>query len=151
MELSRFLIKAKISGYATGGEGKELKLEDGGLKFYYEESDLEYSDVYYGFDPFVGQEIVREKNRAIWIMNYSGKTTLQGKETLSVYQFLKLTLKNPDPKLPLRGPKFFEKDKFIYRNSAKEGIDLFFAEEMIKLENKQVYILHYHGGTIKHI
>ncbi len=148
MELPEFLVKAKLSGYATGGEGKELKLEDGGLKFYYKESDLEYSDVYYGFDPFVGQEIVRQKNRAIWVMNYSGKTNLPGKEAFSVYKFLKLALQDPDPELPLRGPTTFEKDKFIYRNSANGRIDSFFGEEIIELGNKQVYELRYHGGTI---
>jgi hypothetical protein len=151
MELSQFLIKAKISGYATGGEGKELKLEDGGFKFYYKEHDLEYSDIYYGFNPFFGQEIVRQNNRAIWIMNYFGETTFQRKEAVSVYQFLKLALQHPDPKLPLRGPKYFGKDNFIYRNSGNGNIDLFFGEEIIKFENKQVYKLRYHGGTIKSV
>lgn len=41
MDFKQFLIKAKLSGYATGGEGKEIKFEDGGLKFYHQEQDGE--------------------------------------------------------------------------------------------------------------
>ena len=70
MNLNEFLIKAKVSGYATGGEGKEIKLDDGGLKFLYKEKDLVYSDIYYGFNPFAGQELVRKGNKVIWMLNY---------------------------------------------------------------------------------
>ena len=58
--LNDFLIKAKISGYATGGEGNEIKLPDGGKKFQCQEQGFEYRDVHYGFNPFSGQEVVRK-------------------------------------------------------------------------------------------
>ena len=57
-ELSKFLIKAKINSYASGGEGSRRVLEDGGKEFVFEEGQLKYRDRYFGFSPFIGQEIV---------------------------------------------------------------------------------------------
>jgi len=149
LELSKFLVKAKISGYASGGEGKEIILEDGGKEFFYSENDLEDSDIYYGFNPFIGQEIVKRKGQVIWVMNYSGETSLQGKEAIALYSFLKLALQDPDPVLPLRGPSDFKKDNFAYSNTVKGSIDSFSGEEIVQVDGRTVYKLLYHGGTIK--
>lgn len=151
MDFKQFLIKAKLSGYATGGEGKEIKLEDGGLKFYHQEQDLEYTDIYYGFNPFFGQEIVRKSGRTIWIMNYQGETDCDQKDIMSVYSFLKQALQNPDPDLPLRGPRELTKENFSYFNEIIGDMSLFSGEEIIKLDSNQVYKLLYHGGAVSNL
>ncbi len=151
MEFTEFLINAKLSGYATGGEGKEIKLEDGGSKFYHTEQDFEYSDIYYGFNPFIGQEVVKRNGITIWLMNYYGETNCANIKASSIYQFLKLALQNLDPELPLRGPSEFKRDSFDYINTVNGNIDLFSGEEIIHYDQNQVYKLCYHGCTIKSV
>jgi len=117
--------------------------------FYYKEHELEDTDIYYGFNPFIGQEIVRQEGKAIWVMNYYGETSLQGKEAVTLYRFLKLALQNPDPELPLRGPTDYKKENYAYSNSVTGNIDSFSGEEIIRIDSKPVYKCYYHGGAIK--
>ena len=37
----------------------------GGIKFVIQRDNLEYSDIYYGFDPFIGQELVKQNGKAV--------------------------------------------------------------------------------------
>ncbi len=148
MDINGFLIRAKISGYATGGEGKEIKLDDGGLKFLYTENELEYSDIYYGFNPFAGQELVRQNNKVIWMMNYFGKSFYPQNEIILIYRFLKKALQKPEKDLPLRGPTKFSDDKFTYSNTVNGDINFFSGKEEIKEGEKLIYELYYHGGNL---
>jgi len=66
-----FIMKAKISGYASGGEGQERKFDDGSLGFEFMANGYKYLDRYYGFNPFSGTEHVYDDNGSlIWTMNY---------------------------------------------------------------------------------
>ncbi len=58
MELIEFIIKAKLSGYATGGESREKTFDDGSRGFEFESGGYRYQDRYYGFNPFSGTEHV---------------------------------------------------------------------------------------------
>jgi hypothetical protein len=149
MQFTEFLRKAKISGYAAGGAGNEIRLDDGGKKFYFAEGDLEYIDIYYGFDSFTGQETVRQQGKVIWIMNYSGKTSLDGNESIRLYNFLKRALSTPDAALPLRGPYEFRENKYIYTNKVEGNINSFSGQETIIIDRNEVYRLLYHGGSVK--
>jgi len=149
MKLKDFLINAKITGYATGGEGNEIKLPDGGKKFQYQEQEFEYGDIYYGFNPFSGQEVVRKNNEVFWIMNYYGFVNNNFEDVSSIYQFLKLALQRPDPNLPLRGPNKFEIDDLIYLNTPTGNISFFTGQERIQFHDESIYKLYYHGGLIK--
>jgi len=147
-ELKDFLVKAKISGYAGGGEGNEALLPGGGKKFQYQEQEFEYLDLYYGFNPFSGQETLRKNEEVFWIMNYYG--LVEGFQDIRlVYNFLKRALQEPDPGLPLRGPSRFEKGDLVYFNSPTGNIGLFKGHEHIEFQGKVVYELNYHGGLIK--
>jgi len=57
MRLSEFLVKAKIATYASEGEASEIVLEDGAKELTFEDGKFKYRDRYYGFNPFVGEEI----------------------------------------------------------------------------------------------
>ena len=88
MELIKFLIKAKINTYASSGEGGEQILNDGYKELVYNESDFKYQDRYYGFNPFIGQEIAWQSNKKIWGMNYYGGAVSDKIPAKEVYQFL---------------------------------------------------------------
>ena len=60
-KLSDFLVKAKINTYASGKE------------FDFEEKEFRYRDRYFGFNPFIGEEVVWQKKEIIWGMNYYGR------------------------------------------------------------------------------
>ena len=75
MELSKFLVKAKIATYASEGEANERVLEDGAKELTFEDGKLKYRDRYYGFNPFVGEEIVWKapaEPKVLGLSNYTG-------------------------------------------------------------------------------
>ena len=62
-QLSKFLVKAKINTYALSGENEEKVLFDESKEFEFEEKEFKYRDRYFGFDPFIGQEIVWQNGK----------------------------------------------------------------------------------------
>ena len=148
-KFGEFLPKAKLSGYAAEGEGNKVTLEDGGKKFTFIENGLEYRDIYYGFNPFIGQETVRQHGKVIWIMNCSGNASLKKGKTVHLYSFLRVALRNSRTEMPLRGPSEFRQNYYVYVNKLEGDIDSFYGQEIICADNKEVYRLQYHGGSIK--
>ena len=63
MYLNQFIVKAKIATYASQGETDEKILADGAKELIFENKEYKYRDKYYGFNPFVGQEIVFKNNK----------------------------------------------------------------------------------------
>ncbi len=147
-QLSKFLVKAKINTYASSGERGEKILLDGSKEFKFKEGEFRYRDRYFGFNPFIGEEIVWYKERVIWGMNYYGKIILEIVPPKQIYQFLQEALKKVSEDNPFRGPKKFKKDNFQYSNKIKGKIEKFEGEEKIFYKGKLVYRLIYHGGTI---
>jgi hypothetical protein len=148
MQFTEFLRRAKLSGYAANGEGDEIISDDGGKKFTFIEHDLEYQDIYYGFNPFIGQETVRQQGKVVWIMNYSGKTSLERDEAVQMYYFLRMVLRNSSAEMPLRGPSDFEESNYQYTNKYEGDIDSFYGNEIILINGQEIYWLQYHGGSI---
>jgi hypothetical protein len=64
-QLSKFLVKAKINTYASSGEGGEKLLSDGSKEFEFREKEFKYRDRYFGFNPFVGEEIVWQNEKVV--------------------------------------------------------------------------------------
>ena len=150
MQLSEFLVKAKINGYAAKGEGGEnILAQDGGKELVFNEGNFKYQDKYFGFNPFKGQEAVWQNNKAIWQMNYFGQTTSDKISPKEVYNFLKKCLQQVNQDKPFRGPDNFEQDEFKYINQAQGDINSFTGQEKILYQNHEVYKLDYHGGLIK--
>ena len=68
-----FLLRAKRSTYAAHApEGTPCR--PGSRDLSYAEGSMSYLDSYFGGNSFHGQETVWESGRAIWCMNYSGRT-----------------------------------------------------------------------------
>ena len=148
MELSEFLIKAKLAGYASGGEGQERNLPDGTRELIFSEGEFSYRDRYFGYDPFVGEEVVFQNGKAIWAMNYYGGTTSAVVTPKSVYSFLQKAMKLVKAERPFRGPHLFKEKNFEYNDESDGNIDGFTGTERIFYKNEEVYRLVYHGGKV---
>jgi hypothetical protein len=72
MRFEQFLIKAKLHTYASSGESGERSLEDGCKELAFQEGESKYRDRYFGWNPFVGEEVVWQGEQVIWAMNYYG-------------------------------------------------------------------------------
>jgi hypothetical protein len=148
MILREFLVKAKIFGYATGGESGERRLPDGGKEFEFESEGFRYRDIYYGFNPFAGQELVWHKEQIIWTMNYYGAMTSDKIAPQDIYKFLKKAMVKIELDRPFRGPNSFSHGKFSYQDKSFGDINGFKGRETISIAGNEVYYLVYHGGLI---
>lgn len=148
MELIDFLIKAKINTYAGQGEGGEMKLVAGGKEFFYQEGVWRYRDRYFGFNPFIGTEIIWKNNQAVWGMNYYGEIISDKIDSKKVYQFLRQAMRLVQPDRPFRGPKNFQSGEWLYQDNSSGTIDKFNGMEMIYFIKDKVYELNYYGGFV---
>ena len=147
-QLSKFLVKAKINTYVSSGEGGERILTDGSKQFEFKEKEFKYRDRYFGFNPFIGEEIVWQNEEVVWGMNYYGEIVSEIIPAKNIYQFLQEALKKiPDDK-PFRGPDSFKKGDFKYINKIEGIVEKFKGEEIIFYKEQIVYKLNYHGGFV---
>ena len=148
MEFVSFLLKAKLKTYATGGEGNERTLEDGTREMSFQEGNFRYRDSHFGFNPFIGEEVVWENDRVIWAMNYYGMVTDDSVPADDVYRFLQKAMQNISAERPFRGPHEYHEGDFFYQDSSEGNVNQFSGEETIFFHKKQVYLLVYHGGKV---
>jgi hypothetical protein len=149
MKLSKFLVKAKISTYSSKGEVNEKVLEDGAKELTYEEEDFKYRDRYYGFNPFIGEEVVWQNEKIVWSMNYYGKITSLVVSAKEVYKFLQNAMRQVKEDRPFRGPTHFKSGDFEYIDESTGDVNDFSGTEKILFKGQEIYILIYHGGTVK--
>jgi len=147
-QLSKFLVKAKINTYASSGEGGEKILPDGGKEFEFEEKEFKYRDRYFGFNPFIGEEIVWQNEKMVWGMNYYGKITSETIPAKQIYQFLQETLKKITEDKPFRSPDNYKQGDFEYFNKVEGTLEDFKGNEKIFYKEQLVYKLNYNGGLI---
>ena len=149
LDLLDFILKAKLAGYATGGEGNELAFTDGFKGFEFCSSGYRYVDKYYGFNPFSGTESVfGESGALIWVMNYFGGVNACSNEPNRIYDTLKLAMQAIDRTHPFRGPEMFENRGLVYRNEQFGNLDVFQGVETISSGATELYSLYYHGGSL---
>ncbi len=146
-EFLHFLVNAKKNTYASEGEFSEKKLNDGTRQLTYEIKNFKYRDNYFGFNPFLGEEIVWFDNKILWGMNYYGKV-FDKEYSEEIYNFLKKALKMVEKESPYRGPKILKEDKLKYINKFKGDYKNFIGKEIILYDGKKIYELKYHGGLI---
>ncbi len=147
-QLSKFLVKAKINTYASSGEGGEKILPDGAKEFEFKEKEFKYRDRYFGFDPFIGEEIVWQNEKMVWGMNYYGRIISGMISAKQIYQFLQEALKKVTEDKPFRGPNNFRQGDFEYFNKLEGALENFAGEEKIFCKKQLVYKLNYNGGLI---
>lgn len=149
MNLSEFLVEAKINTYASNGELGETKLTDGSKEFRFKKEGFEYKDKYRGSESFSGEEIVSQNKKPIWKMSYDGGVTSEIVSSAQIYEFLKEALQKITIEKPFRGPDNFKKEDWEYINKVEGRIDRFTGEESILFKGDTVYKLNYQGGLIK--
>ena len=154
MDKLQFLLEAKKETYAA--HKKPLLLPGEGRRLIYESKEFIYIDIYYGYSPFGGQELLFKKWQdesfsAIWYMNYGGTILdISNCHTIeAIFSFLRLALSEVDENFPFRGPEVFESEKFIYRSKHSGTTEYFSGEEKIILDGILVYEGHFFGGEIK--
>jgi hypothetical protein len=146
-ELRSFLIRSKISSYASGKEGTPT--DSGRREFVFEEKNFRYSDRYSGFNPFIGEEIVFLRGRLLWGMNYYGVVSGRIVSPKAVYGFLREALGRIEEQRPLRGPSNYACGYFNYVNRMEGTITRFRGTEKIFYKGRKVYTLFYHGGLLQ--
>ena len=149
MTLIDFILKAKIAGYATGGEGNKRKFDDGSVGFEIVSDGYRYFDRYNGFNPFVGSEYVYgSENTLIWQLNYFGEVLPSNTDSKAIYSFLKDAMQLITPEYPFRGPNTLEKLNLRYENIQNGSLERFHGVESIYEDNVRIYVLYYHGGLL---
>ncbi len=149
MALIDFIIKAKLSGYASGSDEQKKTFNDGSLGFEMISDGYRYLDRYNGFNPFVGSEhVYGADNALVWVMNYYGQILHDGADCNRIYSVLKESILQITPDYPFRGPAEFMIQNFRYKNLQNGSLDHFHGIESIYENNEKVYVLYYHGGKI---
>ena len=149
MELIEFVVKAKLNSYAgSGGIGDRLG-NDGSKEFTYREGPYSYRDQYFGFNPFIGEEIIWKDDEPVWGMNFYGRVKHRDlTDAKEIYSFLRKALQQVSRDYPYRGPRTFSEGKWRYSNEPAGGVDNFSGNEKIHYNNQEVYSLNYSGGAI---
>lgn len=148
MTLTDFIIKAKLSGYASGGAGQD-KFDDGSIGFEFIGDGYRYVDRYQGFNPFAGTEKIYSSDASLlWTMNYYGEVFPGHSDPIKIYSFLKEAMLLITPEYPFRGPAKFENENLQYENIQNGTVDRFHGIERIYENNERVHYLCYHGGIM---
>jgi hypothetical protein len=147
MKLEQFLVKAKVSAYASGGEAGILA--DGCKELTFQEGPFKYRDRYFGWNPFVGEEVVWEDDQIAWAMNYYGLVFDEVVPAGQVYAFLQEAMNQVKEDRPFRGPQRFAKGDFEYTDESQDDVERFSGIERITYQGREIYRLDYHGGRVK--
>lgn len=149
-ELKSFLVIAKKNTYAA--QGNEVEPERKGFKeLLFTQGDFEYRDSYTGYFMAPGQEVVRYKGKPIWMMAYGGDVYSRDRdEVKKIYSFLKQALLLVEKDRPFRGPKYFVKGEYKYKDESEGTINNFKGTEVILHKGKIVFKQNYIGGLVEH-
>lgn len=152
-DLHSFLIEAKKQTYANENVKKISSTRVGSHDYEYSSQNMIYHDTYFGGTNFMGEEVVYLSNNEtpIWGMNYYGVTLDKSLSEETIDKALRPALMKvgDDDILPVRGPKEFINDEYKYTFEVTGDLDYFEGEETISKNDKKVYLLKCHGGTIK--
>lgn len=143
-ELRSFLLDAKRATYAGHAHETSPSRPDS-HDYIYTKGDLSYRDSYFGGTIFHGEETVWSSSRAVWCMNYSGRTLSDNFSG----DFLKLALRNGTSEMPYRGPQVFQRGGYTYVCHSRGMLDWFSGDEAIYYEDQAIYECRFHGGFVK--
>ena len=152
-KLIEFLIEAKKQTYANGSIEKSESTRLGSKDYEYKKDNMIYHDTYFGGTKFIGEEVVYcGTDEPKWGMNYYGVTFDMNLSEETIDKVLRPALMqvgNDKDVLPVRGPKKFENEGYVYTFSSEGTIENFIGIEEIYKDNKLIYRLECHGGYIE--
>lgn len=150
-EFLEFLVKAKKGTYANGDASKSSSSRFLSKDYHYEDGNFTYHDTYFGGVKFMGEEVVYYNENILWGMNYYG-VTLDSSLTEEVMdKVLRVALmKVGEDKdiIPVRGPKEFVNEDYLYTFNVDGDMENFVGTEQIYKDDKLIYELKCHGGFI---
>ena len=150
-EFLDFLVKAKKGTYANGDASKSPSSRLLSKDYHYEDGNFTYHDTYFGGVKFMSEEVVYYNDNILWGMNYYG-VTLDSSLTEEVMdKVLRVALmKVGEDKdiIPVRGPKEFINEDYLYTFNVEGDMENFVGTEQIYKDYKLIYELKCHGGFI---
>lgn len=134
-------IRNTYAGYANNCQSSRPGSHD----YSYDNGIYQYYDTWLGGEKFTGEEAVWKEGKAIYSMNYFGRTL---DERFSG-DFLKEALRNCTREMPFRGPEFYQSGEFTYKTKVAGDIYWFQGYEEIYCNDIKVYECYYHGGILE--
>ena len=151
-EFLEFLVKAKKSTYANSDAPKVLPSRLKSKDYEFTDGNFTYHDTYFGGVKFMGEEVVYYNNDILWGMNYYGVTMDDSLTEEVMDKVLRVALMKvgEDKKvIPVRGPKEFINEDYLYIFNVDGDMENFVGTEKIYKDKKLIYELKCHGGIIK--
>lgn len=156
-QLADFLIEAKKQTYASGDEAKVSPSREGSNDYHYEsklgEERIAYHDTYFGGVKFMGEEVIYLGEGAPkWGMNYRGVTLRPDMSEAAMDAVLRpaLSMVGEDKDIiPVRGPRKFERDGFVYEFKVEGDLEEFHGEETLSKDGELIYKNVCDGGIIE--
>ena len=151
-EFLEFLVKAKKGTYANGDASKSSSSRLLSKDYHYEDGNFTYHDTYFGGINFMGEEVVYYNDNILWGMNYYGVTIDDSLTEELMDKVLRVALmKVGEDKdiIPIRGPKEFINEDYLYTFNVDGNMENFIGTEQIYKDKKLIYELKCHGGIIK--
>lgn len=151
VELREFLYKAM--GHSYGSEDKPAVFEDGRHEITFKEGDWEYTDTWYGGQPYAGSIVIRYRGSGCWCMTYWGQTASKIPQR-PIFDCLKEALKSREPGYPYRGPEYFCAEnglRYLNRWSdiwETESYGFQGKEVIVNEKGMPLYEMNYTGGFV---
>ena len=151
-EFLEFLVKAKKSTYANSNAPKVLSSRLKSKDYEFTDGKFTYHDTYFGGVKFIGEEVVYYNDNILWGMNYYGVTLDDSLTEELMDKVLRVALmkvgKDKDI-IPVRGPKEFVNEDYLYTFNVDGDMENFVGTERIYKDKKLIYELKCHGGILK--
>ena len=151
-EFLEFLVKAKKSTYANSDTPKVLPSRLKSKDYEFTDGNFTYHDTYFGGVKFMGEEVVYYNNDILWGMNYYGVTiddSLTEEVMDKVLRVALMKVGEDKEVIPVRGPKEFINEDYLYIFNVDGDMENFVGTEQIYKDKKLIYELKCHGGIIK--
>ncbi len=151
-EFLEFLVKAKKGTYANGDASKSSSSRLLSKDYHYEDGNFTYHDTYFGGVKFMGEEVVYYNDNILWGMNYYGVTldsSLTEEVMDKVLRVALMKVGEDKSVIPVRGPKEFINEDYLYTFNVDGDMENFVGIEQIYKDDKLIYELKCHGGIIK--
>lgn len=148
--LKIFLHKANKNTFANSNAKKSASTRLNSSDYHFEEGNLIYHDTYFGDRDFIGEEIVYKDQKPVWGMNYYGYIFVEDVTNKELSAFLeKSIMQEYDDIIPIRGPKEFSENNWMYKIDIEGDLSRFSGKEEILRDGKVVYRLFCFGGLLQ--
>ena len=145
-------MKAKKGTYANSDAPKVLSSRLKSKDYEFKDGNFTYHDTYFGGVKFIGEEVVYYNDNILWGMNYYGVTLDDSLAEELMDKVLRVALMKVGEDrrvIPVRGPKEFVNEDYLYTFNVDGDMENFIGTEQIYKGKKLIYELKCHGGIIK--